>query len=272
MQRRAAEGLNAQADIEESEVRLNTAEAALAESNEWIQLAKNGIAALLGKGPDRALDITQPSLSIRRPIGVPASLDANLLGRIPEVVAARWRVEAAAKRVGVARSEFYPNVNLTAFIGFQSLGLNNLTSSGSDVGAIGPAINLPIFKGGSLRANYRGARAEYDFAVASYDQALTQALHETADALQSLTAVADRSVATSSALAHSKTSYRLTKERYQGGLANYLTVLTAEDALLQARLADAAIHARGYSLDVALVKALGGGFESPSTFETRVEP
>ncbi|ASK36454.1 multidrug transporter [Alcanivorax sp. N3-2A] len=272
VQRRAAEGLNAQADIEESEVRLNTAEAALAESNEWIQLAKNGIAALLGKGPDRALDITQPSLSIRRPIGVPASLDANLLGRIPEVVAARWRVEAAAKRVGVARSEFYPNVNLTAFIGFQSLGLNNLTSSGSDVGAIGPAINLPIFKGGSLRANYRGARAEYDFAVASYDQALTQALHETADALQSLTAVADRSVATSSALAHSKTSYRLTKERYQGGLANYLTVLTAEDALLQARLADAAIHARGYSLDVALVKALGGGFESPSTFETRVEP
>jgi outer membrane protein TolC len=73
-------------------------------------------------------------------------------------------------------------------------------------------------------------------------------------------------------LAHSKESYRLAKARYQGGLVDYLTVLTAEDTLLQARLADAAIHARGYSLDVALVKALGGGFESHSTFEARVKP
>jgi NodT family efflux transporter outer membrane factor (OMF) lipoprotein len=199
-------------------------------------------------------------------------LDANLLGRIPEVVAARWRVEAAAKRVGVARAAFYPNVNLMAFIGFQSLGLDNLTRSGSDVGSVGPAISLPIFEGGRLRANYRGERAEYDFAVSSYDQALTQALHETADALRSLTALADRSAATDSALAHSKESYRLAKARYQGGLVDYLTVLTAEDTLLQARLADAAIHARGYSLDVALVKALGGGFESHSTFEARVKP
>ncbi|MDY1568947.1 multidrug transporter, partial [Pseudomonas aeruginosa] len=67
-------------------------------------------------------------------------------------------------------------------------------------------------------------------------------------------------------------SYRLAKARYQGGIADYLTVLTTEDALLQARLADAAIHARSYSLDVALVKALGGGFESHSTFEAKVNP
>lgn len=272
IQRRASQGLNTQADIEESAARVDAAKAAVAEANEWIQLAKNGIAALLGRGPDRGLDIARPSLSSRRPIGVPAALDANLLGRIPEVVAARWRVEAAAKRVGVARAAFYPNVDLMAFIGFQSLGLDNLTRSGSDVGSVGPAINLPIFEGGRLRANYRGERAEYDFAVASYDQALTQALHETADALRSLTALADRSAATDSALAHSKEAYRLAKARYQGGLVDYLTVLTAEDTLLQARLADAAIHARGYSLDVALVKALGGGFESHSTFEARVKP
>ncbi|WP_087720504.1 efflux transporter outer membrane subunit [Salinicola salarius] len=272
IQRRASQGLNAQTDIEEAAARMDAAKAALAEANERIQLAKNGIAALLGRGPDRGLDIARPSLSSRRPIGVPAALDANLLGRIPEVVAARWRVEAAAKRVGVARAAFYPNVNLMAFIGFQSLGLDNLTRSGSDVGSVGPAISLPIFEGGRLRANYRGERAEYDFAVASYDQALTQALHETADALRSLMALADRLAATDSALAHSKESYRLAKARYQGGLVDYLTVLTAEDALLQARLADAAIHARGYSLDVALVKALGGGFESHSTIEARVKP
>jgi NodT family efflux transporter outer membrane factor (OMF) lipoprotein len=272
IQRRVAEGLNARTEIEESTARVDAAKAALVEANEQIELAQNGIAALLGKGPDRGLDIARPSLSVRRPIGLPDALDANLLGRNPEVVAARWRVEAAAKRVGVARAEFYPNVNLMAFIGFQSLGLNNLFKSGSDIGSAGPAIDLPIFEGGRLRANYRRARAEYDFAVASYDEALTQALRETADAARSLTAVVDRSAETDSALAHSEAAYRLAKERYQGGLADYLAVLTVEDTLLQAQLADAAIHARGYSLDVALVKALGGGFESHSTFEVQVKP
>ncbi len=272
VQRRVAQGVDARTELEDSAARVDATKAALAEANEQIQLAQNGIAALLGKGPDRGLDIVRPSLSLRRPVGLPDALDANLLGRIPEVVAARWRVEAAAKRVGVARAEFYPNVNLMAFVGYQSLGLNNLFKSGSDVGSVGPAISLPIFEGGRLRANYRGARAEYDFAVASYNEALTQALHETADAVRSLSALVDRSAATDSELAHSEESYRLAKERYQGGLVDYLTVLTTEDALLQARLADAAIHARGYSLDVALVKALGGGFESHSTFEARVKP
>ncbi|MBU9640066.1 multidrug transporter [Burkholderia multivorans] len=272
VQRRVAQGVDARTELEDSAARVDATKAALAEANEQIQLAQNGIAALLGKGPDRGLDIGRPSLSLRRPVGLPDALDANLLGRIPEVVAARWRVEAAAKRVGVARAEFYPNVNLMAFVGYQSLGLNNLFKSGSDVGSVGPAISLPIFEGGRLRANYRGARAEYDFAVASYNEALTQALHETADAVRSLSALVDRSAATDSELTHSEESYRLAKERYQGGLVDYLTVLTTEDALLQARLADAAIHARGYSLDVALVKALGGGFESHSTFEARVKP
>ncbi|EIF30006.1 efflux transporter, outer membrane factor lipoprotein, NodT family [Burkholderia sp. Ch1-1] len=272
VQRRVAQGVDARTELEDSAARVDATKAALAEANEQIQLAQNGIAALLGKGPDRGLDIVRPSLSLRRPVGLPDALDANLLGRIPEVVAARWRVEAAAKRVGVARAEFYPNVNLMAFVGYQSLGLNNLFKSGSDAGSVGPAISLPIFEGGRLRANYRGARAEYDFAVASYNEALTQALHETADAVRSLSALVDRSAATDSELAHSEESYRLAKERYQGGLVDYLTVLTTEDALLQARLADAAIHARGYSLDVALVKALGGGFESHSTFEARVKP
>lgn len=270
--RRATQGLDARSEIEQSAARVDAAKAALAESNEQIQLAQNGIAALLGKGPERGLDIVRPSLSLRRPVGLPDALDANLLGRNPEVVAARWRVEAAARRVGVARAEFYPNVNLMAFVGYQSLGLSNLFNSGSDIGSVGPAISLPLFEGGRLRANYRGARAEYDFAVASYNEALTQALRETADATRSLAALVDRSAATDSELAHSEESYRLAKERYQGGLVNYLAVLAAEDALLQARLADAAIHARGYSLDVALVKALGGGFDSRSIFEAQVKP
>lgn len=258
--------------MEESAARLDSARAALAEASEQIKLTRNSIAALLGRGPDRGLDILRPRLQMRRPVGLPDALSANLLGRNPEVVAARWRVEAAARNIGVARAQFYPDVNLMAFVGYQSLGLNNLFSSGSDIGSVGPAISLPLFEGGRLRANYKGARAEYEYAVASYNDALTQALRETADATGSLAALVDRSEATASALSHSEEAYQLAKARYSGGLADYQEVLTSEDGLLRAQLANTAIHSRGYSLDVALVKALGGGFESSSTFDAQVEP
>lgn len=271
-QQRVAQGLDSQISVEEAAARVNLAQADLAEAEERIKLTRNSIAALLGKGPDRGLDITRPALSSRRAIGLPSTLGADLLGRKPEVVAARWRVEAAAKRIGVARASFYPDVNLVAFIGFQSLGLSNLTKSGSDIGSVGPAIHLPIFEGGQLRADYRSARAQYDLAVATYDEALTQALHETADAARSLDALNDRRVAIDAGLARSEKAYHLAKARFEGGLADYQTVLTAEDIMLQAQLEDTAIHIRGYSLDVALVKALGGGFESNSTFEAQVKP
>lgn len=271
-QQRLAQGLDSQVSVEEAAARVNLAQADLAEADERIKLTRNSIAALLGKGPDRGLDLARPALSTRRAIGLPSSLGADLLGRKPEVVAARWRVEAAAKRIGVARASFYPNVNLVGFIGFQSLGLSNLTASGSNIGSIGPAVHLPIFEGGRLRANYRSARAQYDLAVATYDEALTQALRETADAARSLDALQERRVAIDEGLARSEKAYGLAKARFEGGLADYQTVLTAEDIMLQAQMEDAAIHTRGYSLDVALVKALGGGFESSSTFEAQVKP
>lgn len=272
VQQRLAQGLDAQISVEEAAARVNLAQADLAEADEQIKLTRNSIAALLGKGPDRGLDIARPTLATRRAIGLPSTLGADILGRKPEVVAARWRVEAAAKRIGVARASFYPNVNLVAFIGLQSLGLSNLTASGSGIGSIGPAIHLPIFEGGQLRANYQSARAEYDLAVATYDEALTQALHETADAARSLDALKDRRIAIDEGLAHSEKAYGMAKARFDGGLADYQTVLTAEDIMLQAQLEDTAIHMRGYSLDVALVKALGGGFESNSTFAAQVKP
>lgn len=107
--------------------------------------------------------------------------------------------------------------------------------------------------------------------MASYNEALTQALRETADVTRSLAALVGRSEATASALSHSEEAYHLAKARYQG-LADYQEVLISEDALLRAELANTAMHSRGYVLDVSLVKALGGGFESSSTFDAQVKP
>jgi NodT family efflux transporter outer membrane factor (OMF) lipoprotein len=259
VRRLVTEGLGSAADVEQASARVRLAEAQVAEVDESVQLSRNALAALLGAGPDRGLDVALPKLAAHRPLALPEDLKADLLGRKPEIVAARWRAEAAAARVGATRAAFYPNVNLMAFIGYESLGLQNLINKGSDVGSVGAAIHLPIFEGGRLRAGFGEARAEYAFAIASYDEAVTQSLREIADAIQSLQALKTRIVATEAALARSTRAYELARMRYEGGLSDFQSVLTAEDAQLATRTADNALRTRGYSLDVELVRALGGG-------------
>nr|EKV4470196.1 efflux transporter outer membrane subunit [Pseudomonas aeruginosa]ELQ7873435.1 efflux transporter outer membrane subunit [Pseudomonas aeruginosa] len=265
--RRVDQGLDTQTMLEQAHARAKLARADLADVEERIELARNGIAALLGRGPDRGLDIHETHLSPSLSLALPETLKSDLIGRKPEIVAARWRVESAAKRIGVAKAGFYPSVNLVALVGYESLGLNRLFDSGSDAGRAGVAIHLPIFEGGRLRANYSRAWAEYEFAVASYNDALVQALRETADAVRSLQALPIRLEATESAVVSSDKAYQLAKRRYEGGLSNYQTVLTTEDAALNARMAVNALWVRGLSLDIALTKALGGGFSDSSMNE-----
>jgi NodT family efflux transporter outer membrane factor (OMF) lipoprotein len=265
VRRRFTQGLDSDANLQQADARVRLAEALVAEVDEGIELTRDSLAALLGSGPDRALDVDSPKLAAHRPRALPADLRADLLGRKPEIVAARWRAEAAAARVGVARAAFYPNVNLLAFTGYESLGLERLTDDGSDVGSVGAAIHLPIFQGGRLRAAYGEAQAEYDLAVASYNEAVTQSLREIADAIHSLRALEIRFAATEAALARSGRAYELARMRYDGGLSDYQAVLTAEDALLTTRIADNALRTRSYVLDIDLAHALGGGVLNDAT-------
>ena len=258
---RVANGLDSMAERRQAEAGVARARETVAAVDETIGLARNQIAALAGAGPDRGLEIVRPAAGLRRPFGLPANLAADLIGRRPDLVAARWRAEAATRRIGVARAAFYPNVNLNAFIGFQALGLGNLLAAGSDAGAAGPAISLPIFDSGRIRADFRGARADSDAAIASYDSVLVGALREVADAATSQRALGGRLAASRAALAASEEAYRLAQLRYRGRLANFLTVLDAEDRLLAARTAVADLEARGFLLEIALIKALGGGFD-----------
>lgn len=257
---RFAQGLEMRGALERAHAGRASAEAELAALDEAIGLTRNGIAALLGQGPDRGLAIRRPAPGAIREFGLPENLRADLMGRRPDVVAARLTAEAAGRRIRAARAGFYPNVNLTAFLGMQSLGLDMLAKSGSTVGAVGPAVTLPIFSGGKLEGAYRGARAEYDTAVAAYDQTLTQALREVADAAVSRRALDGRLAKSREAVVASETAYDLARQRYAQGLGTYLDVLTAEDALVANRRAVAALEARAFALDIALIRALGGGY------------
>jgi NodT family efflux transporter outer membrane factor (OMF) lipoprotein len=258
--RRVENGVDTRAELKEAEAGAPAARAQMAAVDEEIAQTRNRIAALMGAGPDRGIDIERPATLRLNAFGLPAQLQAQLLGRRPDLVAARWRAEAAAKRIHVAQAQFYPNINLVAYIGQQALFANLLFKPSSQIGSVGPAVTLPIFEGGRLRDQYRGARSDYDDAVASYDATLVQALEELADAAASERALGLRMQESKTALAADEEAYKLTRMRYEGGLANYQSVLLAEDAVLQARTIVADLDARAFTLDVELVQALGGGY------------
>lgn len=239
-----------------------TATAQVAAIEESVALTRNRIAALLGEGPDRGLAIKRPETASLRAMGLPADVRVALVGRRPDLAAARLRAEAAGKRIKAAKADFYPNIQLSAYFGLQSLGLDAFTRTGSDVGGIGPAITLPIFDGGRLRAAYGAAGADYDSAVADYDQILVRALREVADAAASSRALTVRLDESRKALEASRQAHEIALQRYRGGLSNYLDVLTAEDALIADQRAVADLQARAFLLDIALTRALGGGFQS----------
>ena len=257
---RVTNGLDTRGELRQAEAGPPNARAELAAVDEQIAQTRNGLAALLGAGPDRGLAIARPSVANLKPFGLPANLAADLIGRRPDIVAAKWRAEAASKRIGQAKASFYPNVNLAAAIGVQSLHLSSLFDSGSDVGSVGPAVSLPIFEGGRLKANLRAAEADRDGAVAAYDSAVTQALRDVADVAASERALNTRLAESRAALAANEDGFRIARLRYQGGLSTYQNVLIAELAVLAQRRAVADLESRALTLDVALVRALGGGF------------
>lgn len=254
-------GLETLAGVRQVEAKHATARADLLVIDERIALQRNALAALLGAGPDRGLDIVRPASRLPDSQGLPANLTLELLGRRPDVVAARLRCEAAAKRIDQRRAGFFPSVNLAAFIGFQSLGIDNLTRSGSEIGSIGPAISLPIFNTERLQGELRGARAEYDAAVQSYNATLVNALQQVADAATSRKALAGELAASRDAVAAADEAHSIVGKRYQGQLATYLDVIGAEDTLISAQRALADIETRALTLDIALTRALGGGFQ-----------
>jgi NodT family efflux transporter outer membrane factor (OMF) lipoprotein len=259
VERRRVEGLETLASAAQAQSALETARQTLAAEQEQQDIMRLGIAALLGAGPDRALTIERPAEPTLGTFGLPANLPADLVGRRPDVRAARYLVEARAAQVKQARAGFYPSINLTAFIGPQVLGLSQFFNDASLAGSAGPAINLPIFRGGALSANLRGARAGYDEAVASYDDTLVHALQDVAQTATSQRALAEQLEHARAARQSAETAYRAADERYRGGLYNYIAVLTAENTLIASRRAVSQLEARGFSLDIAMVRALGGG-------------
>jgi NodT family efflux transporter outer membrane factor (OMF) lipoprotein len=263
VQQRVQAGLDTNVELRQGEGALPDARLSIAQLDEQITLARHQLAALTAQAPD-ALATLSPALAPVQAVVVPDRLGADLIGRRADIVAARWRVEAASGDVALARAQFYPDINLVAFAGFSAIGLNQLLDSGSRQAGFGPAITLPLFDAGRLRANLKGRSADLDAAIQGYNGVLLDAVRDAADQIASLQSIERQQREQAAAQASAESAYDLAVQRYRAGLGSYLTVLNAESSLLAQRRQAADLKARALDTQVLLIRSLGGGWQDPA--------
>ncbi|MCD9028338.1 efflux transporter outer membrane subunit [Luteimonas sp. BDR2-5] len=252
-------GLDNQLQLRNAETTIGIARQQGQAARQQIDALRNALAALLGKGPDRGLDIAPPRLLTAPPPAIPAVLPSELLGHRADVVAARWRVEAAGRGIAAATAAFRPSVDLGALVGLASGGLSDLFGSDALLGFGGPALSLPIFDGGRLRSGLAQRDADYDLAVAGYNQVLVAALREVTDAVQAARSLDAQIATVDAALTAADAALSLAQARYDAGLGNQLDVLAAQRPLFQLEQQRAALCAQRLTATVDLDHALGGG-------------
>ena len=266
-QQRVEAGLDNRLQLRNADAAIGIARQQAQAADQQIDAMRNALAVLLGKGPDRGLDIARPQL-LQSPVpDVPGVLPSELIGRRADVVAARWRVEAASRGVDAAQAAFKPSVNLSALAGLAAGGLSDLFGSEAALGFGGPAVSLPIFDGGRLRAGLSQRDAEYDFAVARYNQTLVMALREVTDALQATRALDAQIGTLEGATGAARQASALANSRYSAGVGTQLDVLVSQRPLFQLEQQLATLRAQRLMATVDLDRALGGGLAllSPSS-------
>jgi NodT family efflux transporter outer membrane factor (OMF) lipoprotein len=257
---RLAAGLDSRVELKQAEAALPEARQRIAQLEESIVVTRHQIAALLGEGPDGGLALEAPQLAARATPALPTVLPADLIGRRPDIVASRWRVEAAAQDIKNARAQFYPNVNLAAFAGLQSITWSKFPEASSRTLGVGPAVRLPLFDSARLRGDLGARNADYDVAVEQYNQTVADALREVADQLAILRSLERQDAEVAATLAAVREAYGLALLRYRSGLSNYLAVLSVEAQLTAARALAAELRDRRLDAGIDLVRTLGGGF------------
>lgn len=263
IRQRVQAGLDTVVELRQGEGTLPDIRAQIEQLDEQIALTRHLLAALSAQ-PPQALDSAAPTLTPLSVTPQPPVLGADLLARRPEIAAALARVEATTQQVAVQRTRFYPDINITAFFGLNAIGLDNLGEWGSRNWGVGPALHLPIFEGGALRAQLKGKGTDRDAAIQAYNQAVIDAVREAADAATSAASIARQQAQQQQALASAESGYSFAEQRYAQGLGNQLVVLNAETHMLTLRRTNIDLRYRALDTQAQLMKALGGGWAAPA--------
>jgi multidrug efflux system outer membrane protein len=255
-------GLANEMDVARARTELELARNDLAAIERQRGAVEHALAVLCGEAP--ASFSLAKNRRLPAPPSVPAGLPSTILQRRPDVRAAEQDLRAANADIGVAIANFLPTFTLVGTGGLESVGAEDFLEWRSRTANIGPQVSIPVFQGGRLRSNLRGAYSRYEENAAAYQQTILTAFREIEDAILDIKAFTKQRSAVAAALSAAQDTSRLARLRYDRGLASYFEVVDADRTVLTTRLLLAQLDGQRLVATVQLLRALGGGWSGSS--------
>jgi NodT family efflux transporter outer membrane factor (OMF) lipoprotein len=265
-------GLDTSVELRQAEGAVEDARVDLTQVQAARDRAVHLVAALSGQGASAHEKIERPNLQADAVLVLPSSLPIDLLVRRPDVLAARSRIVSSRAGLEAAKAAFYPDIDLIAFAGTSAIGFENLFHSSSRTFGAGPALHLPVFDAGRLKAMYRGNAADVDLAVATYNETVLSAVQQTADQISDIDALDLGLRQQKRSLDAAEEAFSLATERYKAGLTTYLTVLATETEVLSERRQRVELLSARSIARVTLLLDVGGDFEVPTLASMTTAP
>jgi NodT family efflux transporter outer membrane factor (OMF) lipoprotein len=252
-------GVGSEVEVEQAKTQLQTTRAAAIDVGVLRSQYEHAVAILIGKPPAEfslhPLPLTTP------PPHIPVSVPSQLLERRPDIAAAERRVASANAQIGVAKTAYYPLINLGAAGGFESSAITTLAQGPSGLWSVGLSALQTVFDGGRRRSLNDQARAAYDFQVATYRENVLAGFQQVEDNLAAVRILENEATVQDEAVSAAQRSLDLSVTRYKGGVTSYLEVITAQSAALTDEVTAVNILGRRMANTVLLIQALGGGWE-----------
>ncbi|MBV8534026.1 MAG: efflux transporter outer membrane subunit [Alphaproteobacteria bacterium] len=255
-----AAGTAARSDVAQAQTQLDTTRAQLIAVGVTRAQFEHAIAVLIGKAP-ADFSIAPVVLNTQVPV-IPPDMPSVLLERRPDIAAAERRIASANAQIGVAVAGYYPNLTLNGTYGWQGDALDQRFAPSSRIWSVGASVAQTIFDAGSRHAQVDVARAAYDQSVANYRQTVLIAFEQVEDNLAQLRILEQEADVQASAVQSAELAQRLILNQYLAGTVDYTTVVTAQAAALSNEQTALTITQNRLTASVALVQALGGGWDA----------
>jgi NodT family efflux transporter outer membrane factor (OMF) lipoprotein len=269
VQNRHAGGIASGLDVAQQETLLNSTRTQATLLRQQRAQFEHAIASLAGV-PASTFSVPVKPLALAPPI-VPVGVPSDVLERRPDIAQSERQMAAQNAQIGVAKSAYYPGINLSAGGGFENTGLGSIIGASTGFWALGANVAETILSGGKRRAQVDFARSGYGATVANYRQTVLTAFQEVEDSLSGLSVLTEAAETQQQAVNAAQRALTIANDRYTGGLVTYLDVVNAEQTFLDSQRLSTQILGQRLVTSVSLVKALGGGWDSSSLQAIRVK-